>query len=278
MNETSGPGAAEISPAPPSAFSNAVIRLLVIPLLVYAFWVIEIFLFGGSVHLFTVPAGPALALYTLVACILVGLVTPVFLMRRAFISGTVNMFQFGFQPLRRTIVVATLSCIALYACALFVSPAGPGRTGFAECFILLLPTGIATVMICWVVAGTHVQALIRHGGPLITIPVGIVVTGILFGLSMTMLIPVQRSPDLISLYIVTGMLIALFFFAVRDIYAAGIVVTGALVFLFSGSIPPAGISPVMPWVYASTVTTVCILVVIHRYLSLHFVTIYIPPK
>ena len=59
----------------PGSF-NAVIRFLVIPVLVYVIWVLEIFLFGGGVHLFPAPTGPALVLYTLVACILMGPILP----------------------------------------------------------------------------------------------------------------------------------------------------------------------------------------------------------
>jgi hypothetical protein len=276
MTEPPDPGPPDSAPSPASAFRNVVIRLLIIPLLVYIIWVLEIFLFGSAGGLFTVPAGPALALYTLVACILVGLVAPVFLMRRAFVSGTVTMFQFGFRSLRRTLAATAFSCIVVYGAASLLIPHGPGRIAFAECFLLLLPTGIATVMICWVITGTHIQALIRHGGPLLSIPVGIVVTGILFGLAMTVLVPVQRSPDLLTLYIGTGMLMALFFFAVRDIYATGIIVTGSLVFLFAGSISPAGIPLVLPWIYAVAIATAGVLLGIHRYLSLHFVTIQIP--
>ncbi|MGA2917353.1 hypothetical protein [Methanoregula sp.] len=276
MNKNPDTGPGNVSPAQPPASRTLVLRLLVIPVLVYAIWVLECFLFGGAVHLFPAPAGPALALYTFVACILTGLVIPVFLLRRAFVSGAVTMFQFGFRSLRRTVPVTALTCLALYGCVLLFSPPGTGRTLFWQSFLLMLPTGIASVMICWVMAGTHVQALVRSGGAAISIPVGVVVTGILFALAMLLLVPVQRSPDLLSLYIIAGMLMALFFFAVRDIYATGIAVTGCMAFLFSGSIPPSGIFPVLPWAYAAAIATAGVLVGIHRYLSLHFVTIQIP--
>ena len=122
-------------------------------------------------------------------------------------------------------------------------------------FLLLIPTGIAAVMICWVVVGTHVQALVRHGGAVISIPAGIVVTGILFGIAMLVMVPVQRSPDLLTLYLGAGMLMAVFFFAVRDIYATSIAVTGCMVFLFSSGIHPEDISAVLPWMYAAAIAT-----------------------
>ena len=276
MNKNPDTGSGDAPPAHPPSFRTLVIRHLAIPVLVYLVWVLECFLFGGAVHLFTAPEGPALVLYTFVACILTGLVFPVFLLRRAFVSGAVNLFQLGFRSLRRTIPVAALTCMALYGGVLLFIPPGAGRTAFSENFLLLLPTGIAAAMICWVTVGTHVQALVRHGGPVLSIPVGIAVTGILFGLALLLLVPVQRSPDLPSLYIGAGMLMACFFFAVRDIYATCIAVTGCMAFLFSGIITPAGISPVLPWVCAAAIMTTGVLVAIHRYFSLRFVTIQIP--
>jgi len=276
MNKDPATGPGEVSPVHPLAPRHRILRLLVIPVLVSVIWALEIYLFGGAVHLLTAPAGPALALYTIVACILIGLVIPVFLIRRAFISGAVNMFQFGFRFLRRTISATVLTGLLVYGSHLLFSPPGPGRVAFAQSFLLFLPTGMAAAMICWVIAGTHVQALVRSGGPVISIPTGIAVTGIIFGLAMLVLVPAPRSPDLLSLYIGAGMLMALFFFAVRDIYATSIAVTGCMVFLFSGSITPGGISPVLPWVYAAAIATSGVLVGIHWYLSLHFVTLQVP--
>ena len=258
----------------PASF-NVVMRFLVIPVLVYVIWVLEIFLFGGVVHLFLAPSGPALILYTLVACILMGLVLPIVLIRRAFISGAITMFQFGFRSLIRTVFTIALTCVVLYGCCSPVQLPGLDQRAFVQSFLLLLPTGVSAVMICWVVVGTHVQALVRHGGAVISIPVGIVVTGILFCIAMLVMVPVQRSPDLLTMYLGAGMLMAVFFFAVRDIYATSIAVTGCMAFLFSNSIPPAGISPILPWVCAAAIATAGT-VGIHRYLSLHFVTIEFP--
>ncbi|MGB7789076.1 hypothetical protein [Methanoregula sp.] len=278
MTRNPGTGPVDVSAVHLPASFTMVIRFLVIPVLVYVIWVLEIFLFGGVVHLFPSPTAPALVLYTLVACILMGLILPVFLIRRAFISGAITMFQFGFRSMIRTIFAVALTCVMLYGCVLLFSPPGLDQKVFVQSFLLMVPTGISTAMICWVVAGTHVQALVRYGGPVISIPVGIVVTGILFGIAMLVMVPVQHSPDLFTLYLGAGMLMAVFFFAVRDIYATGIAVTGCMVFLFSGSILPAEISMVLPWVYAAAIVTAGVLVGIHRYLSLRFVTIQIPRK
>ena len=266
------PGTAPEDAVPVSR--NTVIRLLIIPVLIYIIWMIECFLFGSTEHFIIAPAGPAIFLYTLVPCILTGLVIPVFLIQRAFVSGSVTMFQFGFRSLRRTILVVIITFLVLCICIFLFDPAM--RAGFMQNFLFLLPTGIATAMICWVLVGTHVQALVRSGGAALSIPVGIMVTSILFIPVALVLAPMERSPDLITLYFGVGILMALFFFAVRDIYAAGIAVTGCLVFLFSGSINPAEIASVLPWVYGAAIMTTGVLAGIHWYLSRRFVTIPVP--
>ena len=120
MTRNPGTGPVDVLPVHLPGSFNAVIRFLVIPVLVYVIWVLEIFLFGGGVHLFPAPTGPALVLYTLVACILMGLILPVVLIRRAFISGAITMFQFGFRSLSGRFsqqLLPALCCTGVFSCS-----------------------------------------------------------------------------------------------------------------------------------------------------------------
>ena len=51
----------------------------------------------------------------------------------------------------------------------------------------MLPTAIAAVMICWVLVGTHIQAFVRSGGVVISVFTGVLLTALVFALSMTVL-------------------------------------------------------------------------------------------
>ena len=82
---------------PLSCLFSRSMRLLVIPLLVYSIWLMEIFLLEGNIRLFSRPDPAGLVIYTLVACVLIGSVVPLFLIRRSFLSGAVNLFQIGFR-------------------------------------------------------------------------------------------------------------------------------------------------------------------------------------
>jgi hypothetical protein len=252
---------------------NAITRLLLIPFLVYLIWVLETFLFEGNVHLFLHPEPAGLLIYTLVTCILVGLAVPVVLMRRTFMSGAVNMFQFGFRSLRRTALAVALTFLVVCAAVALQNPFGTDRSAFAAAFLLILPTGAASVMICWVLVGTHVQALVRNGGALMSISAGVVVTAILFGLTSLVQFPGGGSQDTLFWYIFAGIITAIFFFSVRDVWAACVAVTGVLVYLLAGRFDTVILHQAFPCISLSAVITMGILAVIHWYLSRNYVTI-----
>ncbi len=257
-------------------FRNGITRLLIIPFLVYLVWILEIFLFEGKVHLFLRPDAMGLLLYTFVTCIPVGIVVPVVLMRRAFTSGAVNMFQFGFRSLRRTTLAAALTGLVVCAAVALQNPFGADRSAFAAAFLLLLPTGTASIMICWVLIGTHIQALVRNGGALVSIFTGVVVTAVLFGLTSLVQFPGAGVQDTLFWYIFTGIIIAIFFFSVRDVWAACVAGTGVLVYLVAGRLNSPCLHQAFPFISLFTIITIVILAIIHAYLSRNYVTLPVP--
>ncbi|MDD1686508.1 hypothetical protein [Methanoregula sp.] len=251
-------------------------RLLLLPLLVYLVWTAETYLFAGSLGLFGAPDAFAFLLYTTVTCILIGIVVPVMLVRRAFFTGDINMHQIGFRSLRRTLLMTSLTLLLVWAAVALQNPFGTDRFSFAVVFLQFLPTGIAMVMTCWVLAGTHVQAYVRNGGVLHSICTGVIVTGILSGLSFVALNPGVGIPGSLVLYFSFGILAAIFFFAVRDVWATSVAVTGGLVWLMAGRADTTTIVPVFPAISAAAVLTTGILAIIHWHLSRHYVTIPAP--
>jgi hypothetical protein len=197
-------------------------------------------------------------------------------MRRAFVGGDVTMFHLGFRTLHRTGLAVVLTAFILGAAVALANPFGTDRSAFAMAFLILLPTGIASVMICWVVAGTHIQALVRDGGVLPSISVGVVVTGILFGLTSRAQFPDAGTPDTLFWYICSGILLAVFFFAVRDVWAASVAVTGCLVYLAAGWLDPSLLQQSFPVILLASLLTIGVLALVHWYLSRHYVTIPVP--
>ena len=126
------------------------------------------------------------------------------------------------------------------------NPFGTDRLAFANAFLLLLPTAAATVMVCWVLAGTHVQAFVRSGGAVLSISTGVVITSILFASATLAASPSVRQEGILFWPVCTGIGAALFFFAVRDVWATVIVVTGSGVFTGAGSFDPVYLHGIYP--------------------------------
>jgi hypothetical protein len=260
-----------------TASQQAVLRLLIIPLLVWSAWMAEIFLLEGTRSLFLNPAPLPLAVYTVVGCILTGIFVPVLILHRSFISGAVNMFQAGFGSVRRTLAVCTLTAIACFLFVGLMVPDGYQRMALPGIFLLCLPTAIAAVMICWVLVGTHLQALVRPGGAAFTIPTGVVITAVLFGLTTQVHTPASGLEDPLAAGILLGLVTALFFFSIRDVYATGIVLTTGMALVYAGRIDPGTLSSMMPGVAFSALLGILALVATHGYLSRRYVTIKVLP-
>ena len=258
------------------AVRSATLRLLVIPCAIYTAWLLETFLLEGSMHTFERFDPPGIFLYTIIACIITGIVAPLLCIRNTFISGDVNMFQIGFRSLRRTLLACVLTCSIGCAAVILFNPFWTDRFAFLNAFILLLPGAIASVMICWVLLGTHVQAFVRSGGAVISISVGILVTAVLFGMTTFAYFPAILQQDVLFSSGIVGIIAAIFFFAVRDVYATSLVVGVCSVFTMADRINPFYLQSAVPYVWMSAVLAVGALIGIHRYLSRNYMTLKIP--
>jgi hypothetical protein len=271
-------GLVRIFPVMASDHGSPALRLLLIPFLVYLVWLTGIYLLVGNNRLLEHPEPVGIALYTVIVCILTGMIIPVICIRKAFITGAVNMFQIGFRTRHRTILACSVTCAIGLGIILLASPFGTDRFAFANAFLLLLPTAAASVMVCWVLAGTHVQAFVRSGGAVRSIVTGVVVTGLLFA-SATLAGSPSLWPDGAFFWLVgIGMGSALFYFAVRDVYATVILVAGSGVFARAGMFDSGYLHGIHPGIYASTLLAVLVLLALHLHLSRNYATIMVPAE
>lgn len=261
----------ETEPVPrPSA-----VRLLAIPLLVFLAWVLETWLLAGYPSLIDHPDPAGYAVYTIVGCIFTGMIVPLLLIRKAFATGAVNMFQTGFGTPRRALLFTTLMAVAVYLSVILFSPFGQDRIAFARAFLLLLPAAAASVMVCWVLAGTHLQAFLRGGGVILPITTGIVVTGILFTAATVALNPAARGQGALFWPVCTGIGAAVLFFAIRDVWATVTAVTAAMVFSGEGLADPAALHLVPPEIFPVSLLAVVALAAIHAYLAMNYTTVLV---
>jgi hypothetical protein len=265
-----------MKPAPPSSNPyTPAIRLLLIPFLVFLAWLLEVFLLAGNTRLLEHPEPLGIAIYTIIGCILTGMVIPVLCIRKAFVTGTVNMFQIGFRTIRRTLLGCSVTVAIGFGMVILFNPFGTDRLAFANAYLLLLPTAAASVMVCWVLAGTHVQAYVRSGGAILSITTGVVITSILFASATLAASPSVRQEGILFWPVCTGIGAALFFFAVRDVWATVIAVTGSGVFIGAGSFDPVYLHGFTPGIYASSLLAVAALLALHIWLSRNYATIIV---
>lgn len=255
---------------------DPVVRLLLIPAIVYMVWLFETYLLGEQGSLITRLDSSGIFLYTFVCCILIGMVVPVLIIRRSFMAGDVTMFHLGFRSWNRTMAGIVFSFLTLGVIVTIYNPPGCDMGTFFLFFMLLLPTAIASAMICWLLIGTHLQALVRDGGPLISIPAGVAVTAILFGLALKALLPLSATPEVLFWQIIVGMIVAVMYFLIRDIWPITVLVTMELVYLVIGLIPASELySARIPIMVAAVVSTGALMLV-HWYFLRYFRTIPAP--
>ena len=123
------------------------IRLLLIPFLVYLAWLLETFLLAGNNRLLEDPEPVGIALYTVIVCILTGMTIPILCIRKAFITGAVNMFQIGFRSRDRTILACSVTGAIGLGIMLLFNPFGTDRFAFANAFLLPFYSDSGTSMI-----------------------------------------------------------------------------------------------------------------------------------
>lgn len=271
MNPSAPPAGTEQAAGRPWYRSDPV-RLIAIPLVIFAAWFMEMYLLAGNTALFSHNNPGELVLYTVVSCIIIGILVPILVIRQSFLSGSVNMFQIGFRSLRRTLSTGILTATILYAGLVLFSPYGTRLAGF-NAFLLLLPTAIASVMICWVLAGTHIQAFFRSGGMAASILYGIIVTAILFDIVSFALRGLTGSKTGAADFFIIGVVVAMFFFAVRDIYAAGILLAACMAYSLHDIIDPLYLQADAYTVYFTALLAVVMLILVHGYFSRHYTTI-----
>ena len=265
-----------IRPSGNPASRSGLLRLLVIPFAIYCLWMIVTALFEGDLRLFLSADSRSIIVYTVFACIITGMILPVYCIRESFVTGAVNMFQIGFWPVRRTFYACFLTIFFGYMAMVLFSPFEMDQSAFGYAFLLLLPTAIASVMVCWVLLGTHVQAFVRGGGTVLSIAAGSLITAWLFCItSFAHSPPVHLQPALVG-FLVLGLAAAIFFFAIRDIYAASIFVAFGLTFVMADRIGISGMQAVMPAVYCSALLGVITLIGIHLYFVRNFRTVKLP--
>ena len=160
--------------------------------------------------------------YTGVANVLVGTVLALWLVRAFVASGFVSRRDLGFQPLPRTLAVVVGAGVLGGAVYLLQRPPSTDPVVVTNAFAQVLPVSIAEVVVCWVVVGGSVAALLRRRGvdSRVADSAALVAASVLFGVYHLAHSPPFNSVGMIGLLTLVSVGTGLFYFGGGSIYGA----------------------------------------------------------
>ncbi|AGN01716.1 hypothetical protein L593_08855 [Salinarchaeum sp. Harcht-Bsk1] len=160
--------------------------------------------------------------YTGVANLLVGTLLAMLLVREFAASGFVSRSRLGFRSIGRTVVAVLIGGGLGFALFALQQPPTTDPVVVANVFAQVLPVSIAEIVICWVVVGGSLEALLRHRGLNRYLATGsaLVVSSVLFGVYHFAHSPPFNTVEMVVLLTVVGVGTGLIYFVGRSFYGA----------------------------------------------------------
>ncbi|WP_380676346.1 type II CAAX prenyl endopeptidase Rce1 family protein [Salinigranum sp. GCM10025319] len=161
-------------------------------------------------------------LYTGIANLLIGTVLALWLVREFVAAGFSTRERLGFRSPRRTLVAVFLAGVLGLALYVVQHPPSTDPIVVLNAFAQVLPVSIAEIVVCWVLVGGSVLALLRKRGtnePL-SKAIALVVSSVLFGVYHLAHSPPFNTPEMIGLLTGVGVVTSLFYFVGQAAYGA----------------------------------------------------------
>lgn len=189
----------------------------------YAVWTATTWLLEGRIQTLLRPEATVdRVVYTGVANVLVGTILALWLVREFVASGFVSRRELGFQSLPRTIGAVLVAGVLGIAVYLLQQPPSTDPVVVVNAFAQVLPVSIAELVICWIVVGGSVAALLRHRGVgnRLADGVALVVASALFGVYHFAHSPPFNTPEMVGLLTLVSVGTGLFYFVGHSVYGA----------------------------------------------------------
>jgi len=189
----------------------------------YAAWTAITWLLEGRIETFLRPDAVADRLvYTGVANLVVGTVIALLIVREFVRSEFTSRSELGFRSVPRTLGAVAVAGVLGFAIYTLQQPPTADPVVVTNVFAQVLPVSIAEVVVCWVVVGGSVAALLRQRGLNRYVAVGsaLVVSAVLFGVYHFAHSPPFNSPEMVGLLTVVGIGTGLIYFVGGTFYGA----------------------------------------------------------
>lgn len=237
----------------------------------YAVWTIVTWLLEGRIQTFLRPEATGDRLvYVTVANILLGSILALWVVREFVGSGFASREALGFRSIPRTLVATLLGGILGFTLYVLQQPPTTDPVVIANVFAQVLPVSIAEVIVCFVVVGGAVTALLRHRGlhPYLADGVALLIASVLFGVYHFAHSPPFNTWGMVGLLTIVGIGTGLIYFVGGSFYGALAFHNFMALFGIVSSLAEAGQlgtyqEPLVP-IMTTAIVSVGILVIVER--------------
>jgi len=189
----------------------------------YATWTAVTWLLEGRIETFLRPdaVGDRLV-YTGVANLVIGTVVALVIVKEFVQSEFTSRSDLGFRSVRRTLAATLIAGVLGFSLYALQQPPTTNPVVVANVFAQVLPVSIAEVIVCWVVVGGSVAALLRQRGLNRHLASGsaLIVSTVLFGVYHFAHSPPFNSLEMVGLLSVVGIGTGLIYFVGGSFYGA----------------------------------------------------------
>jgi hypothetical protein len=189
----------------------------------YVAWTALTWLLEGRILTFLRPEAVTDRLtYTGLANIIVGTVLALLLVREFIAADFTTRTNLGFRSVPRTVGAVLVGGILGFGLYVLQQPVTTDHVVVMNVFAQVLPVSIAEVVVCWVVVGGSIAALLRDRGVnrYLTIGSALVVSTVLFGVYHFAHSPPFNTVEMVGLLSVVGVGTGLIYFVGGSFYGA----------------------------------------------------------
>jgi hypothetical protein len=230
-------------------------------LTVYAVWVAATYLLEALPGTLARPEASGLRLaYALVANLGIGILLPLWLIRRELRNGSGSAADYGFSGALRTSLGIAAAAVAGYALFRFSQPQPVDPMLLLNTFAQVWVVSAAEIMVCWALAGATLRMALRRWHRAAAVLVAAAVSSVLFGIYHFAHSPPFNELGMVAFLTGIGFLTSLWWFISRDVYGTAVFhsffgVTGVLAALRATGDLPDRPQPAIALIITAVVVT-----------------------
>lgn len=232
----------------------------------YIAWVVATYLLEGLPGTFLRPEAVGLRLaYAVVANLAIGILVPLWFIRRLTQRGWGSPADFGFSGAGRIAMSVVAGFAVGYALFALSQPRSFHPLVLLNSFSQVWVVSVAEIMVCWALVGATLFVALRSWSRIGAHLIAAVVASLLFGVYHFAHSAPFNEPGMVLFLTGIGFVTSLWWFASRDVYGSAVfhnffALTGVLAALEAGGLVPEEPRLAFPLVVTAAVATLALVI------------------